>query len=102
MYDGGCRAAVRREAVENCFEIVHRPEIHAHEVAVFPGDSVALGDFWNVLCDRGDEVQFPALGTYSYYRINWESERSRVDDRAIGNDAGLFQSPEAIRYRGRG
>ena len=97
MDDRRRRATMRREVVENRFELVHAAQIELHEVAILSSDPVTLGDLWDVTGDLGNYVQIIRLRTHANDRANDVAQRTWIDINAIGQGAGFFQPFHAFR-----
>ena len=100
MDDRGRGPAIRGEAVEDRFEIVHVPEMDLDEVAVLARYAVALCDFRNGAGNLWDAMEVAAGGTHPDDGGEGIPEGARLDLSVVGDDAGLLEAAEALSHRG--
>src|ERR687898_795648 len=81
--DRGRRLTVRREVVEDVLELVDRPQVEPHQVAVLAGDAVALADRRCLGRNLADPLELSWRRPDAYDGRHRVAERPRVELRAV-------------------
>src|SRR5262249_4196290 len=98
--DGGRGGAVWGEAVNEGFQMLHRPNVNFHDERVSAGSTVALHHLRRIL-DHGSDAREhishhrnPDEGGNRHSHLHW------IDVSVItDNNAGLFHPLDALHYR---
>jgi hypothetical protein len=90
------------EAVQDRLEVLDGAQVELHEVAVFAGDPVALGDFGCLPRDLGDGVHVSAQRADPHDGRDRIAEGTRIHLRAEGEDGTVFEPPHPFGDRRRG
>src|SRR5918995_6221601 len=91
----GC--AVRREAIDDPFELIDAGNDDLHDVAVLPSHAMAFHDFRSPLRRRLNILQLAHVRPDSQNRRHRIAGCTRVDHRAVSlNHPGVFETTEAI------
>ena len=100
------RQPVGREAVEHVLQVVDRAQMEPQQVAVLPGDPVALPHLGGLPRDLGNPLELARRGPDPNDRRHRKAERRRVDLGAVAGDharlaraAGRARRPRAPTCR---
>src|SRR5215208_1936072 len=99
LHDRRRRLPVDRELVDHLLEVLDVADEGFHEVAVLPGDAVALDHLWGALGQVGDLVQLARRRPDADHDAEREAHGPRIDLGPIALDhTGLLEPGEALGY----